>query len=342
MSDRRNNFDIFRFIAAVAVAIYHCCLLNGSADLQQLEIVVVEFPWVPSFFTVSAYLVLASLERSKSLRAYAGSRLRRIAPAYICVVLLFGFLLPATGSRVPYLLANLSTLNFLAPTLPGVFNGNVEPYVNGSLWTIKIEIMFYFALPLLVWLGSRTSPALVWIAIYFLSATYWQVCAYLQQTTGKPIFDTLAHQLPGYASYMAVGALVYYYRELFQRFVVPLLVLSAIAIFAGALHGETPLTPFVTGVLTMAFCLGPYLGPWGKYGDFSYGLYIFHYPIIQCLVAVGYAKSQPWLFLATALALALAAAVASWHLVEKRFLRRARRPTEDSAGGRQDALAGAP
>ena len=98
----------------------------------------------------------------------------------------------------------------------------------------------------------------------------------------------------------------------------------------------------MVGVLTMTFCLGPYLGPWGKYGDFSYGLYLYHYPIIQCLIAVGYAHDSPWLFLATALALALAAAVLSWHLLEKHFLRRARRPAEDVAGGRAEAITGVP
>jgi peptidoglycan/LPS O-acetylase OafA/YrhL len=65
-----------------------------------------------------------------------------------------------------------------------------------------------------------------------------------------------------------------------------------------------------------------YLGNFGTYGDFSYGMYILHYPIIQTILHFGWFQNNPWSFLAVAMAATTAGAIAMWHLVEKRFLGR--------------------
>ena len=83
------------------------------------------------------------------------------------------------------------------------------------------------------------------------------------------------------------------------------------------------LTPAALAVLVLwAGLVFPYLGNFARFGDFSYGVYIYHFPIIQTLVAFGLYKDQPLTAAALTLVLTLMAAAGSWHLIEKRWLRR--------------------
>ncbi len=76
---------------------------------------------------------------------------------------------------------------------------------------------------------------------------------------------------------------------------------------------------FLQPTLPALFC---YLGNFGRFGDFSYGIYIVHFPIIQILLSMGWFKGNGYSLLAATLSLTLITAIAMWHLVEKRFLAR--------------------
>lgn len=142
-----NRFDFLRLVFASTVFAYHLMFLalspgerleNGFAELSLLA--------VQGFFVVSGALVYGSLQRSGNLGSYTEKRIRRLYPAYAVIVLVPAlYALFKTGAIVDvgrYLGANLIFLNFLEPNLPGLFEGQVEPTVNGSLWTLKIEVMF--------------------------------------------------------------------------------------------------------------------------------------------------------------------------------------------------------
>ena len=60
----------------------------------------------------------------------------------------------------------------------------------------------------------------------------------------------------------------------------------------------------------------------GRYGDISYGIYLYHFPIIQLLVYLKVFEIEPYLGLLATLALTITAALCSWHFIEKRFLKR--------------------
>jgi peptidoglycan/LPS O-acetylase OafA/YrhL len=75
-------------------------------------------------------------------------------------------------------------------------------------------------------------------------------------------------------------------------------------------------------VVVYIACFFPHLGNFGKYGDFSYGIYIVHFPVLQLLIAYGYFEDTPWLALLTATVLVVSAAILLWHMIEKPFLRR--------------------
>jgi peptidoglycan/LPS O-acetylase OafA/YrhL len=78
--------------------------------------------------------------------------------------------------------------------------------------------------------------------------------------------------------------------------------------------------PFAIATAVVFFGLYLYVGNFGKYGDFSYGIYIIHYPIIQVLLYAGWFEGSWNYYLVTVVLITLTGAIAMWHLVEKRFL----------------------
>jgi len=146
---KSNNFDLLRLIFAITVAIVHLAVLTKIEVLNKLLWFLSSEVSVDSFFVISGFLIFKSFDSSSSLKNYASKRIRRIFPGYSAVVVLcafFMFFVSTKGAAeyftidfLKYIFFNLLTLNFIQPTLPGVFNTNSLPIINGALWTIKIE-----------------------------------------------------------------------------------------------------------------------------------------------------------------------------------------------------------
>lgn len=333
MADRfkENNFDLLRFAFASTVMLVHCHVLSKQASLAFLSDWLSSDVAVKAFFVVSGLLVTMSYEKSRSLASYAEKRVRRIYPAYFTVVAGAALLLYALstaslseylGGAMRYLAANLVFLNYVHPVLPGVFQGNALNEVNGALWTLKIEVMFYAAVPLIAWLGKKLGRLPVLAGIYVLSVLYVLALSRLAQSTGSPAYIALARQLPGQLSYFMVGAFFFYYFDFFVKHA-PWF--AAAALLLTILQRYVPvagLEPLSLGTLVVFFGFFFYAGNFGRYGDFSYGIYILHFPVIQTLVWLGLFAWSPYAALGMACALVIAAAAAMWHLVEKPFLNR--------------------
>ncbi len=328
----RNNFDLLRLLFALTVCLVHAQTLSGYASLNWVHGLLSSEMAVQAFFVVSGFLIFMSYERSSSLASYTGKRIRRIYPAYFTIVLLCALSLFAISSVSPadyfsstwvkYLLANLLFLNFVQQSLPGVFDGHVLDAVNGALWTLKIEVMFYIAVPILVYLFRRLGHLPVIAACYLLSLAYAAALAWQAQRTGSGLYLELGRQLPGQLSYFMAGAALYYFLPHFERRVAVYVGLAAAVFLLRGLLPLTVLEPFALGVLVVFFGLYLYAGNAGRYGDFSYGVYIIHFPIIQVFLHFGILKTQPGAFLALVVGTTLLAAMLMWHLVEKRFLLR--------------------
>lgn len=327
-----NNFDLLRFLLASVVFLVHAHVLSGEPQLAFLADYFSSDYAVKAFFVVSGFLIFQSHDRSHSLRDYFGKRVRRIYPAYFAIVLICAVggmaltTLPTgeylTGGLAAYLVANLTFLNFLAPDLPGVFKDNIFQAANGALWTIKIEVMFYLLVPVIAYLFRRIGTVPVLFALYAASVAYWAMLSDFADRSGAEFYRMLARQLPGQLSYFMVGALLLYYGDRFRRWLpvaaaiaVPLLVLRLPVI-------HPALEPLLLGCLVIYLANGiGYLGNFGRYGDFSYGIYIIHFPVVQVLVAWG-VFGNPWLGLVCASLVILIGAWLSWHIVEKPFLNR--------------------
>tara|TARA_B110000305_G_C19281061_1_gene559273 strand:+ start:272 stop:1033 length:762 start_codon:yes stop_codon:yes gene_type:complete len=224
---------------------------------------------------------------------------------------------------IKYLLANLTFLNFLQPELPGFFASNSHSAVNGALWTLKIEVMFYISVPLMVACFNRFGRLPVMALLFLSSVIYSYVLFAMAQSNGSGAFIELQRQLPGQLTFFIVGAAGYYYFEVFKKHV---FYLVPIAVLAFVLKVHLPwvvLEPLALGVLVVYFAIiFPYLGNFSKYGDFSYGIYILHFPILQLLIANHLFVDSPVSFITVAAALVLFFSILLWHFIEKPFLRK--------------------
>jgi peptidoglycan/LPS O-acetylase OafA/YrhL len=316
---RRNNFDIVRLTLALVVVLFHLPAVSQSDSLGVLERFCSGELAVQGFFAISGFLIFASWERATSLRDYCIKRAARILPGYwlataLCVAIAFWYRSFHVGS---FLLANLTFLNFLHPQIDGVFDeAPYTPIMNGALWTIKIELMFYALVPVIVWITRRLRQrdlvlwtvfaASVAIHIFMPPRSKWQV------------------ELPGQLCYFMVGALIHYHLQLFYRR--GWWIMAAAAAFYG-LHlwtGWFVFRPLAIPALVLgaALLLPVFRGP-TRWGDFSYGTYVLHWPIIQCIVATGMFQIHPWAAASITVSLVEAGAVFSWFFVEKPSLSRA-------------------
>lgn len=330
---RENNFDLLRFTFAFVVFLVHAHALSGIESLSILSLYLSSEIAVKSFFVVSGFLIFMSYENSRDFRSYFIKRVRRIYPAYLFIILFCAVAASLLSTYAPgdyfssqlmkYLAANLVFLNFLHPNLPGVFEGNLLQAVNGALWTLKIEVAFYLFVPLAVLAFRKFGRLSVMMALYVCSMIYAMTMEGMAAKTGQGFYFELQRQLPGQLVFFIAGAASYYYLESLVKYV-KWLVPMAVAAFV--LQSWLPwgvIQPVALAVLVISFaCVFPVLGNFDKYGDFSYGIYIVHFPILQLMIAQGFFRESPWTGLLFAAVLVMVAAFMLWHLVEKPFLRK--------------------
>lgn len=332
-SKQDNNFDLLRFLLAAAVFLVHSYVLSGSIFLEPISQILSSEIAVKSFFIVSGFLIFMSYENSATAKSYFQKRFRRIYPAYffviVATVLIASLLVNCPIdyhwwiSALEYLMANLCFLNFIHPNLPGVFDGNLNPAINGALWTLKIEVMFYLAVPLFVLLFNKVGRFSGMMFLFGISVIYSYMLLAMHNNGGGNYLLELRRQLPGQLTYFIVGAAGYYYFEYFKSLAKPILLFAILTFFFRTNLPLTIFEPVALGVLVLYFAiLFPYLGNFGKYGDFSYGIYIIHFPVLQIFITYHLFDRSPLLALLAAASTVMFLAVFLWNFVEKPFLQR--------------------
>lgn len=330
--NNKNCFDFLRFFFATNILLAHLCELSQSKNLEFLYNFSNSTIAVQGFFIISGFLVAKSFINTPSIKEYFIKRAKRILPAYV-VVILFATVFMAFFSSYSfseyfsdfnvyqYLGWNLIFLNFMHPCLPGLFENNLLCAVNGSLWTLKVEESFYVVLPFIFYLIRKTKKtSAVLVVIYFISLLYWFVMA---DVFNKPV---LAKQMPGYLAYFAVGIFLNLNLKYVLKYRKPFF-LTAIMSLLITYFFNFPINilyPAALGIIVIitAYSL-PFFNNFGKYGDFTYGLYIYHFPIIQLFRQYNlFEKYNPILMAFAVILITLFFAVFSWFFVEKRFLDR--------------------
>lgn len=337
----RNNLDCLRLILASIVALFHLYALSNIAAFSAFGKYLSPQFAVRAFFVISGLLIYRSYARSSSIGSYLEKRVRRIWPAYFTIIMLAAIAL-CPLSTLPftryygagfwkYLGANLLFLNFLAPSLPGVFSSNVITAVNGALWTLKIEVAFYLLVPVIHYLcnlfgpnktiGAIFSFSCIWKFGFALLDIMYRAPAIYTLDSSRSIYSQMEAQFPGQLMYFCVGILLFLYFDTLK-----LHYRSIFCITAGLFLLDHWLTRgnldflWISGIV-FVFGFWRYFGNFSKYGDFSYGVYIVHFPIFQTLIALGLAKQNPVVYFVVSLSLLGLAGLLMWRLVESRFLK---------------------
>lgn len=179
------------------------------------------------------------------------------------------------------------------PSLPGCFADNLVA-VNGALWTIKIEITFYLLLPVLMKrlkkLKSLLQVNMTLLVLYILSVFYTFVLQKYHNTWHLP--KQLANQFPAFVSCFVSGmVLVFNWEWILKK--LNLLIIPSVLIFI--LHYVTKtefLMPIVLSLISMFFAIRfPVLNSIKVKTDFSYPLYLFHFPLIQLMTHFNFYKT---------------------------------------------------
>ena len=330
---KANNFDHIRLILALGVFVFHTAELTQLATFQFFKSFVNPAVMVHSFFIISGFLIFMSYEHSSSLKSYLIKRLRRIAPAYITVVVLLFITLSlistlsfqeyfSSSESWQYLFYNLITLNFLQTSLPGVFTSNYLQAVDGSLWTIKIEVAFYLSLPIITYFYRWMRPTLLLSSIFILSILYYITMGLLAAKYHSDSLLTLQHQLPGQMLFFTAGALLYYQFQFFKKYqhtLFSIAILIFILQYSVALLYPLYALSLSIIIIYLATSIRQ-LGHIAKHGDLSYGIYIWHFPLIQIFIALGLFEQHPWWAFSLLTLTIITLAYLSWHYIEKPFL----------------------
>lgn len=330
---RRNNFTPIRITLAWLVLYGHSyAIQNASGLIDPLNSLFKDSIWVGAlavngFFVISGFLVSASITR-RGVRDYLLSRILRIYPALICCVLLSALLVGPICSIHPPLeyfskdetylyLQNMLGFFTMRQFVPGVFLSNIKQGLNGSLWSLQIEIWCYLILAAIFLgggLGNRLRTNLTFLVI-FLAGILW---------LGKlPLLGGNTKWVRP-AGYFLIGMFFYYNRAqiiLDRRFSV---LAAGIVAFSFGTCWYSYVFPFLFAYLLLALA---YLTPYWNLeaiGDISYGIYIYAWPSQQVIASL-FPHHGPLFNTGLATIIVIMLATLSWHLVERPCLAMKRR-----------------
>lgn len=327
---RDNNFDFLRFVAATLVLLGHCFWLSGRLSEEPLRPLTGGTDMadlaVDAFFVISGFLITASYLHGSGNVSFILKRALRIFPglafAVVFAILLIGPL--TTPLPLSEYFSDSKTSAFLTNTflmtryeLPGVFANNPFPeVVNGSFWTLPLEGAMYCSVLLLGAL-KLLKRQMVMLGLGVLMLGHFLVLPALgiESVTILKLFRL--------GIFFYGGAALYLFQDKVRwdgRIAVLLLAASVLALGSSAWFVIHMLTlPYL--IIYLAYARIPKVARFGKHGDFSYGMYIFGFPVQQLIIHWFGADINLPVFALSSMAVTLCFAVLSWRLVEAPALR---------------------
>ena len=355
-SSRRNSIAFLRWFFAVSVVVDHTYAIArfdhgqglisrwtaGQDSLGGLA--------VAGFFVLSGFLVSRSRDRMASGLRYLWHRVLRIFPGFwVCLLVTAVVLAPIewhfeSGKGISalfsyrngpwqYLRANyLLTIHqwtigpLLSHTPRAQVGASAGAAWDGSLWSLIYEFRCYIVVAVVGLIASRLVRRRTFVVLTILMAGLVAVYEVMPKHTVLHTFSFIEPFIApaGFvrlAFCFALGALLYFYADS-----IPirgeLLALSA-AVFLVTLHYGGL---YLIGFVAFAYCI---LGAavrlpiyrWDRFGDLSYGIYIYAFPAQMLLAAHNFQRFGLLAFLLASITISSLAAFASWHLVEKNALR---------------------
>lgn len=332
----RNNFDLIRLFAAAQVAVSH------AADWMQVPLpwlnILGYFPGVPIFFFISGYLIYQSYANIKTpdrLRIFTINRVLRLFPAlYICIV--FSLVLTYFSeyfstvqiSAKQWLLWLATQFSFLQFFNPDFMRAYGTGKLNASLWTITVELQFYVLTPLIFFLWQKYRKISILLFIVFVGLNTANSMLNPRVSTLEKLFNV---SFAPWIAMFAMGAYISTNKVLQEKILrIPILVPLSLYLLTyyvaleenlGTANSINFLSFILLGwlVFKAAYTLPNLSESLLHKNDISYGIYIYHMPIVNFMIYKQ--MSGSYLYLTIAMVLTTAIALLSWRLIEKPALR---------------------
>lgn len=355
--NHNNNIGTIRFVAAFMVLYghgYNLCggserLSQGFSGLLFDPVSRLIMPYSPFnlplaslgvciFFSMSGYLVTASYQRRERVLDFAIARVLRIYPALVMAILVCVFIIGLNvtslqkidylSSKITwdYVFSNMILFDGVRYFLPGVF---IElPFfgaINGSLWSLPFEVYLYIAVGLLG-IGRVLNNKKIANIFFFI-------------VLGCCFFMSMEKQYPFSTNYVEAAIISFVFGSFFciNKLLLKgyrlFLIYGSIYLFIYLLEAEKLLICqyFFTLVLTtVVLKIGiskQCFFRLDKYGDFSYGLYLYAMPMQQLMIML-FGSDSPELINYSAFVLAMCCSIASWFIIEKKMIS-FKRPVSD-------------
>jgi peptidoglycan/LPS O-acetylase OafA/YrhL len=341
MPRHSNSFDFLRLLFAVLVIITHSELLTGHGEDDFL------YRWsggqtncsylgVRGFFVISGFLIFKSLQRSSSSTDYLKKRALRIFPALVAMLVVVTF---AAGPFLTELhfsdyFSSPASVQYIASalripgiqktaSLPGLFVHNPGgSAVNGSLWTIWFELLFYIAL-LAAFPLRKDNFLLKWI----LPGCWLTLFAVF--LLAHPFLDSHIFPMTGMSAEVAVDLALYFLagsaltlvhwecKHLHLVFLIAGVIILACGLWLQAFHYLRYIgIPLL--VIAAGHCHVLLLDRLRRLGEPSYGIYIYAYPVQQAIIQL--LHPVPLVVTLIAIPITVLLGLGSWHLIEAPFL----------------------
>lgn len=317
-NSRLNNFDFIRIVAAFLVLISHQYALSGLAEPVLFGGTSMGAFGVLIFFSISGFLVSQSWRQDPHIARFLAKRFLRIWPGLATVTLIAAIVLGPVVSTLDWhtyflkpefmeFFRNLKIMS-IRYLLPGVFEENIFPKaVNGSLWTIPLEVRCYLALLVIGSIGLTKRPILVLLGSISFGIYYFYFSP-----------DPQNYQ-QHYGLYFLAGVCLDLFRNKWEAN--PKYLIAAAGMLSIAFYllkaDRVALLIWLPALVTLIGSRStPILNKAGKYGDISYGLYIYAFPVQQTVLWAAARDFPFFLGLLIAAVITTLCAFLSWHLVE--------------------------
>ena len=308
MPNRENNFAVLHFIGACMVIYGHQYALMGAGGRCPLLLGnPVSTLGVKMIFVITGFLITQSFLREQNLGQFLKRRLIRIYPALICCVVVCTFALSLFSTLNladyfrwcwQYLLKNLALQPVYA--LPGVFENNPYPNtVNGSLWTLPVEVAMYFFVGISLWLFTRFRDKVFRIG-YTAMVLAVVMAEAVKDTFGitrsAAFYGTDWLAAMDLIPYMLIGSLfeVANLKEYCNIQLATILLFCTTCI--SYQHIELAafiVLPYFT--MSFALCEKPFFAGLFEKNNIAYGVYLWGFPVQQLLIYLLVVKAnKPW------------------------------------------------
>ncbi len=331
-----NNYDFLRVFAAICITFTHSFNLLKQDKREVLMTVSNQrldfaFLGLCIFFSISGYLIAKSADTSPSFKSYLWKRFLRIQPLliFVCILSIFivGPIFTSLSLRSYFnninsytYFRNIMPLFGIQFQLPNVFSNNIgEAGINGSLWTLIVEERLYLIVGMLFLLKRKKQNLFVYFVailnfVYLLHHSFFN-SNLINYLNGGHVFYALMFLNASCFYILKIAFIKQSNVYLFSIIIIALLFFTRYFSFNQSI--QVLLIPFLINAIAHIKAPTNHIG---KYGDFTYGIYIFSFPVQQMLIASKTLNENPYELFFFTLMIVIPIAVLSWHFIEKKML----------------------